>query len=189
MTIRTDGLLLSGCLALSLFAAGCSGSKAETRPTGPTLTRADMQYSNIYLEPITISPQGVKETEPGPLLATTQPTCQDLLAKTGLFDNVKTTVPSPPGPGALIVRAELTSLRIVGGGARFWLGAMAGSSDMRLSVILIDAATNKPVGRSEISKDSNAFAGAWTFGGVDKDVPAQVGARLADFVIFSAKKM
>lgn len=59
---------------------------------------------------------------------------------------------------------------------------------MQFDVSVIDAATNSTLGKSQISERSNPIAGGWTIGGVDKGVPPQVGANIAGFVIFAAKR-
>lgn len=157
-------------------------------PTAPKHTKADMKYQAIYVEPFTVAAAGVKEEDPKPHVAAAQASCLGALTNSGLFDTVKLASPGDPKAGALIVKAELVSLRIVGGGARFWLGAMAGSSDMKFEVTLVDASTGANVGRSVVGADSNAFGGAWSMGATDRSLPGQVGAHVAEAVAFGAKK-
>jgi hypothetical protein len=175
-------------LALSLLSAACAGERAESAPAGPKLTKEDMKYVAVFVDPFTIAAAGVKEKEPGPHLAKAQEACLGQLVNTGLFDSVKLGAPSAPVEHAIVVKAELVSLRIVGGGARFWLGAMAGKSDMLFNVTLVDAGTGAEIGKSSIGQDSNPFGGAWTMGGTDRSVPAETGGRIAEYVVFGAKR-
>ena len=49
------------------------------------------------------------------------------------------------GSGTLVIEPLVESLRIVSGGARFWIGAMAGSSNIEMSVKLIDKETGSTI--------------------------------------------
>lgn len=80
----------------------------------------------------------------------------------------------------LIVEPELISLRIVSGGARFWIGAMAGSSDVKLRMTLRDAKTNKVIGSPVISKQTGGMTGAWSMGATDKN--------LVDYIVDISKQ-
>ncbi|OFX23307.1 MAG: hypothetical protein A2V77_00285 [Anaeromyxobacter sp. RBG_16_69_14] len=176
-------------LALSLLLLACAAQRAESpAPAALKLTKDDMKYATIYVEPFTIAPDGVAEKEPAPHVEKAQSACVGQLATSGLFETVKSRTLATK-QAAMIVRAELTSLRIVGGGARFWLGAMAGKSDMEFNVTLVDAQTGAVVSKSQVGDDTNAFGGAWTMGGTDKSLPGEVGARLAEFVVFGAQEV
>ncbi|HYD42509.1 MAG TPA: DUF4410 domain-containing protein [Anaeromyxobacter sp.] len=175
-------------LALPFLSIGCAGARTESRPaSGPRLTRADMKYQAVYVEPFVVAPAGVKEKEPARHVATAQSTCLDVLNRSGLFESVTLGTPEAQKAG-LLVRAELSALRIVGGGTRFWLGAMAGKSDMRFHVTLRDAHSGALVAISEVAEDTNPWGGAWTFGATDRSLPEEVGTRLATFVLFGARK-
>src|SRR5689334_17671548 len=139
MTRRLDGLALFAAFTLLLTSTGCAHSPPA--PVGPQLSKADMKFKSVYIEDFTIAPAGVAENEPTPHVRTAQASCMDTLTRSGLFDAVELPSPSGPREGAIVARAELTSLRIVGGAARFWIGAFAGRSDMRFQVTLIDAAS------------------------------------------------
>jgi hypothetical protein len=175
-------------LALSLLLLACAAQKAES-PGSAALkqTKGDMKYTTIYVEPFTIAPEGVAEKEPVPHVEKARSACVGQLASSELFETVKSPALATKQAG-LIVRAELTSLRIVGGSARFWLGAMAGKSDMKFNVTLVDARTGAVVNKSQVGDDTNAFGGAWTMGGTDRSLPGEVGAHLAEFVVFGAKR-
>jgi len=80
----------------------------------------------------------------------------------------------------LIVEPELLSLRIVSGGARFWIGAMAGSSDVKLRMTLKDAKTGKVIGSPVISKQTGGMTGAWSMGTTDKN--------LVDYIVDISKQ-
>jgi hypothetical protein len=171
---------------LVLGALACAGTQ-KPEDTGPKLSKQDMRYTNVFIEPFTISAAGVAEKEPAPHVSTAQAACLGALLNSGLFDTVKVGAP-PADTDAMVVKAELISLRIVGGGARFWLGGMAGKSDMKFTVTLTDARTGANLGRSTVAQDSNPFGGAWTMGATDRSVPGETGQAIAETVVFGAKK-
>lgn len=70
----------------------------------------------------------------------------------------------------LIIEPELLSLRIVSGGARFWAGGLAGNSSINLKLVIKDAKTGAIIGSPVIDKESNAIAGAYSFGSSDKNL-------------------
>ncbi|MCF6255596.1 MAG: hypothetical protein L3J98_07040 [Gammaproteobacteria bacterium] len=73
----------------------------------------------------------------------------------------------------LVVEPELVSLRIISGVARFWAGAYAGYSHIKLKLTIKDADTNAIIGSTVISKEANA--GAWSTGVSD--------AQLVDYIV------
>jgi len=85
----------------------------------------------------------------------------------------------------LFMDATLTDLRIVSGGARFWVGAMAGRSHMKILVKLSDA-KGTLVAEKELFGAPNAYGAAYSFGGSDRDLPKNMGILLGDFILASA---
>lgn len=169
-------------------AAKSDDEETETRPIS-NLTKADMKYSKIYVDDFTIAAKGVAEEQPKPYLAKTHRMLISQLGSSGLFEVVKTPVPADlKEQGALIVRGELTALRVVGGGARFWLGVFAGKSDECVKVKLVDAASGKVVAESDVRQNTSAWGSAWTGAQLDKEMPSWVGERIAEFVVYTSKK-
>lgn len=183
---------LCGSLALLAASGGCAHRPAEkaeasTPATAASAAKPDMKYKNVFLS-FTVSAKGVAETDPKGYLAEAQTACVEQLTSAGLFDAVRAASGADPKEGAVIVQAELTSMRIVSRAARFWVGAMAGNSDMSVHVKLVDAATGSVVDESDISGDTNAFAGGWSIGGADSSLPARVGGHVAEYVVFKTRK-
>jgi hypothetical protein len=103
-----------------------------------------------------------------------------------LFDAVVADNAANP-PGALVIDANVEDMRIVGGGARFWGGAMAGKSFMNVKIVARDGATGAIVGSTVITSDNNAFGAAWSFGASDRGLPSDMGPVLADYIINTAQ--
>ena len=181
------------CLAASIpmlcglfLLSGCVQSQPRDVQPVLQLTKADMKYKNVSVAKFTVSPKGVQETSPDEILAAAQSNCANELLKSALFDSVK--YGSDTAASTLILQGELTELRIVGGAARFWIGAMAGRSNMTIHVKLIDAATGMVVAQKDIKEDTNPILGEFSMGAADRALPATLGSLIADFTIATAKK-
>ncbi len=74
----------------------------------------------------------------------------------------------------LVIQPTVVSLRIVGGGARFWLGAMAGDSTIDVDLQLVDKATGRAIAKERIAKSSGGMSGAWSMGATDKNLTQYV---------------
>jgi predicted small secreted protein len=84
--------------------------------------------------------------------------------------------------GTLLVNAKITDMRIVSGAARIWGGAFAGSSFMEITVTLVDAAGNTTVREKKLSSANNPWAAAWVGGSSDRNLPADMGKIVAEYV-------
>lgn len=83
----------------------------------------------------------------------------------------------------LLVKVEVTELRITSGAARFWVGAMAGNSYVHAKVTLVDGATGKVEREQRLTTENNAWGAAWTGGSTDRSIPRDMGAIIAGYVI------
>jgi hypothetical protein len=185
MIRRLHAVTVAGAAALLMSSAGCA--HAPPPHVAPQLAKADLKFKEVYVEEFTIAPAGVAENDPKPHLQSARAACILALKDSGLFDTVNSGSAAGRKDGVLIARAELTSLRIVGGGARFWLGVMAGRSAMRFRVSLVDAATGAAVTGSEVGDDTT-WGGAFTIGARDHSLPERVGTQLAEFVALAARR-
>ncbi len=176
-------------LMMALIVSACGRRNHVDENPYAKISKADMKYQNVQIVNFTITPRGVQETDnPQNILAQSQSACVDTLVGSNLFDNVRSVSDPERTNSTLIVRGELTRLRIVGGGARFWIGAMAGKSEMAVYVKLIDAASGQVITEKDIRDDTDPTSGAWTVGGSDRALPAAVGNLIADLIINAARK-
>jgi len=72
--------------------------------------------------------------------------------------------------GTLYVIPELHELRIISGGARFWIGGMAGDSNIDMNLKLVDAETGEEVAKPKLSLKSGAMMGGWSVGATDRNL-------------------
>jgi hypothetical protein len=178
---------IAGVLGLLLTLSGC-GTKHVDTIQSMNLSKSDMKYKNVYVANFIVSPKGVKEDDPKSILADAQSECANALTKSNLFENVKYGSKVEETNSSLIVQGELTELRIVGGAARFWIGGLAGKSNMTVHVKLVDAATGSVVTEKDIKEDSNPTLGGYTMGATDRALPTIVGSLIAEYAVATAKR-
>jgi hypothetical protein len=73
------------------------------------------------------------------------------------------------GP-TLQIQPHVVELRVVSGGSRFWLGAMAGDSHLDMDLVLVDAESKQPIARAAIRQDVGGTSGAWSVGASDRNL-------------------
>lgn len=178
---------VAGVFCVLMYLSGCAHEQVDTK-SSLKLSRADMQYKNVYVADFIVSKNGVEEDTPAGFLAESQKSCVNELIKSDLFENVRSGSETEAADSDLIVQGELTRMRIIGGAARFWIGGMAGKSNMTVRVKLVDAGTGLVVAEKDISEDTNPTVGAWSMGGTDRALPTIIGGLIADYVVGSAKK-
>lgn len=82
----------------------------------------------------------------------------------------------------LIIAPEIIDIKFIGGGARFWAGAMAGSSAVLMKVKFIDKATGNVVAYPEFYSKCSAMAGSVSIGGNDNAMLHRVASEIAAYI-------
>jgi hypothetical protein len=77
---------------------------------------------------------------------------------------------SPGARKALIVQPRTVKIRMIGGATRFFAGVFAGESSIEMDLQLTDAATGAVIARPRISRNADAWAGAWSVGATDRNL-------------------
>ena len=100
----------------------------------------------------------------------------------GLFENVqRTTDANANTSNALLIKPLVKQVKFIGGGARFFAGAAAGSSVIVMDVEFIDANTGDVVARTGTYRKANAYAGSWTIGAADNQMLKDAAQDIVDF--------
>jgi len=172
--IRIPRVLL-GVLFLIPLAIGCAGSGGDhskrqevaSQEAGRMVAPSQRlsSYANFELLPATLSPS-IEENEDKIAYAEK---LEGLLAAR-LETRFAEWSSSGMGRGTLQIQPEFETIKIVSGGARFWAGAMAGSSTIDISLALIDAASGEVIARPRVTRSSNAMAGGWSVGATDQNL-------------------
>ena len=86
-------------------------------------------------------------------------------------------------PGkSLFVDMEVVDLRIASAAARFWGGAFAGASYMKVLVRLTDGSTQQVVHEKVLSSTTNPFGATWTMGASDRTLPMDFGKMIGEYL-------
>jgi len=163
--------------------ANTAGQTSQSDPAAaPAIKKLDKSYDNLMFSTFTAKveiardyPQAAKEVQRGMM---------DSLRMEDRFKKVVTASEGQPATGeTLIIKADITEMRIVPTAARIWGGAMAGSSGVELNLQLIDSATRKLVREEKLSSWNNAWAASWS--GSDNTLLDDMGRIVAQYVIDS----
>jgi hypothetical protein len=196
-TIRRRGLVSwLVALALLLVAPVASpGDKKEKPPkspdpygtgdrqTPPPLAAADLAYKIVVFDVIDI-PNELKEKN-AKYVEETEKQAITRLRATNAFSSVDRKGDAVPEEPYMLVKCTVLDHRIVGGGSRFMLGAMAGKSHVTYQVKLLDGKSGDLLNDTKLSTANNAFAGAFLSN--DKKLVPYVGNIIADYVALRAR--
>lgn len=70
----------------------------------------------------------------------------------------------------LVIEPEVTQIKFIGGAARFWAGALAGSSAVTMKVTYKDQSSGETIAEPNFYQHANAIGGAYSFGGTDNSM-------------------
>lgn len=185
---------LTPCLILFLLVA-CGGTQKQADPANPAVQtsqadstaapvvkKLEKPYDNLMFSTFTAKPeiakdypQAAKEVQHGMMTS---------LQMEDRFKKVITASEEQPATGdTLIIKADITEMRIVSTSARIWGGPMAGSSGVELNLQLIDSATKKIVREEKMSSWNNAWGASWS--GSDNTLLDDMGKVVAKYVVDS----
>lgn len=139
-------------------------------------------FTQIQVAPFT-TPQPVDKDYPGVV-----PQCQgqllEALAKKKPFEKTElTTAGSAPTEATLLVRVDITGVRIPSGAARFFVGPLAGHSSIHAEVSLVEASTGKVLRTVALASENSVLTSSLTLGAHDQDLPTYLGELITDYLI------
>ena len=86
-------------------------------------------------------------------------------------------------PRTLVIEPTITEIKFINGTARFWAGAMAGSSMVVLKARITEKETGRLVGEPEFYAQASSMSGAWSMGGADNAMLVRIANRLSDYIV------
>ncbi|MGZ9149158.1 MAG: DUF4410 domain-containing protein [Candidatus Deferrimicrobiaceae bacterium] len=184
--IRKAALFVAVVFVAAVFSA-CAGSsagnvKAEEQVVAAEekITPLAHRYSKLVFQGFTADsqittdyPTAVSECESAAMAA--------VISK-NLFGVVEKRQGEVKYNDALLVKGLVVEMRLVSGAARFWAGAMAGTSDMRVKLTFTDAASGTVVREKLLSTANNPWGAAWTYGSSDRSLPADMGRIIGEYI-------
>ena len=72
--------------------------------------------------------------------------------------------------GTLVIEPKVQELRVVSGGARFFVGAWMGESFINLDLKLTDSSTGQVIATPRIWQNASAEGGKWSIGATDRNL-------------------
>jgi hypothetical protein len=85
------------------------------------------------------------------------------------------------GQTGLLIEPLILEIKFIGGAARFWAGALAGSSAVLMEVTFRNLSTGNVVGKPQFYRAANAFAGGFTMGGTDNAMLEAIATDAVDY--------
>jgi hypothetical protein len=83
----------------------------------------------------------------------------------------------------LLIEPTVTEIKFIGGGARVWAGAMAGSSAVLMTARITEKETGRVVATPLFYARAEAWGGAFTFGVTDNLMLLRIADRLCDYLL------
>jgi len=168
-------------LVVVLFAfAGCATNLSQNTSTlMPTKVKFG-QYDQVFVTEVSISDEFAKH---GANQKARIKINEILQANLNLvFPNMKTVDSADvTGQSGLIIVPHIKDIKFISGGARFWAGALAGSSAVLMETTFKDARTGEVVAKPEFYRSANAYAGALTFGTTDNRMLEDVAKDVVNY--------
>lgn len=174
-------LLLITC---SIIACGGQQAQPESESGSAKVAPLAKAYQNILCHKFESTPEIQKDYPTA--VSELQHSAIAALQMNNTFNKVEMAKPGQTvDQNTLLVKANITYMRIVSGAARFWGGAFAGSSGVELELQLIDGATNEVVRKEKLDSHNNAWGAAYSGGSTDKSLASDMGKILAGYITAS----
>lgn len=175
MRSRSLTATLPAVLVSLALASGCATQiKPPTQAPQPSAVRFK-EFTPVVMSHVSIKP-------PADAAAANQKAAKkvDELLFTNMrmvFPDLQDAATSPAAAKSarvLTIQPSIEEVKFVGGAARFWVGAMAGSSAIKMKVTFTDNASGQVVAQPEFFRAANAFGGAMSMGASDNAMLDQI---------------
>ena len=81
----------------------------------------------------------------------------------------------------LLIEPLIQEIKFIGGAARFWVGAMAGSSAVLMKVTFRDASTGEVLQAPQFYRSAGAYSGSWSMGVADNRMLEDVAKDVVNY--------
>ncbi len=153
------------------------------RKTPQPVAAADLAYHVVLFDEIDI-PDNLKKDN-AKYVDQTKTQAMTRLRTTQAFTKVDVKTEAVPDEPYMVVKCVVLDHHIVGGGSRFFAGALAGKSHVAYQVKLFDGKSGDLLHDTQLSTANNAFAGAFLSN--DKKLVPYLGNVIADYVALRAR--
>lgn len=166
--MRNAGLILVLIAAALLSGCATNINPPATAPQPPKAKFAN--FDEVYLVDLSVAPAYASSGANQKAAKKLQELLNSKMPQA--FTNLKnvssaSSVNVSDGKKALVIQPEVEQMKFIGGMARFWVGAMAGSSAVLMKVTYTDKSNNEVIASPEFYQKANAYTGAWSYGATD----------------------
>jgi hypothetical protein len=165
-------LLLPAALAM-----GCCACVTHIRPdvtSNPPPALPLSTFQHFMLDPVTALPDAAAQTA---AMAKISANVQQKLGETiAPWENRNTS------GRTLVIHPRIVELKFVGGGKRFFAGAMAGSSAVIMRLRLTDGNSGKLIADPEFYQRAAAMGGTRSFGGTDDGMLVRIATAAQQYM-------
>ena len=84
---------------------------------------------------------------------------------------------------SLLIEPFVDDIRLIGGGARFLAGALAGDSRVTLRVTFTDLSQDKIIASPAFYQSAAAYVGAWSIGAHDNTMLTRIGDLASEYIL------
>lgn len=156
-------VMLVPVTVVTLLLQGCATTLTEPASAPQPATVRLGTFANVELEPVEISTEFAAHSANQKAAKKINELLHTQM--TYVFPNLNSDE-KQDGP-TLVIKPLIKEIKFIGGAARFWLGAMAGSSAVLMQVDYVDKKTADVVAAPEFYNQASAFGGAYSMGASD----------------------
>ncbi|AWI09005.1 hypothetical protein [Ereboglobus luteus] len=172
--------LIPTVIASVIFLSGCATQIRPAATQNPPPTEIFNQFARFEMSPVTLAPAYADSDTNKKALRKIQEHVTSLSSPIlNSWNHIGT---QQPVGRTLSITPVITEIKFIGGAARFWVGAMAGSSAVVMRVTFTEKETGNVVATPEFYAVGNAMAGAWTVGGADNQMLSLIAGRMTDYM-------
>jgi hypothetical protein len=172
-----------GMVCIGMLVAGCATT--ITKPTAaPQPCKEKLgTFAAVEMEHVTLAPAsagaGANQKAAKKI--------DELLASSlrNIFPGMKVVDKAGEAPAAktLVIRPQIKEIKFIGGAARFWVGAMAGSSAVLMQMDYVNKNTGDVLASAQFYRSANAFGGGMSMGGSDNMMLSEIVQDITTYTI------
>lgn len=153
----------ASAIAALLLVQGCATNLSK--PSGPPQPASVRfgTFDQVELEPVAIAPSFAEAGANKKAARKINELLQQQMAY--VFPGLNNAATQEGS--VLLIRPVIKEIKFIGGAARFWVGAMAGSSAVLMEVVYLDKDTGAMIAKAEFYDQASAYAGAHNMGASD----------------------
>jgi hypothetical protein len=182
--MRLFSVVLAACVALVATAAPSNASATEkflpSVQTNAPPKAPFASFDRVEIAPVTLAAPWDKNKANVGAQSKIQGYFTSRLAAWTLVLNARTAKTDPPR--ALLIEPSIEKIKFIGMGARIWVGAMAGSSQVLMKLKITDKQTGEVIAEPEFYQRANAWGGAYSSGGTDSDMLSRITDLVATYL-------